>query len=111
MRCQQLLQLLQSEENKTMSEEALVDMLATHILSCPFCSQGIDRLSKDLLAVDVLTCDVSRSRFPAYYEATHPPCLSSTLSRREITEVAIHLGQCDNCAEEYGVLVKLWDEY
>ena len=110
MQCQQLLQLLQREENKTMPEEALFDTLAMHILSCPVCSQGIDRLSNALLTVDVLTCDTSRLRFPTYYEATHLPCLSGKLSHKEITEVAIHLGQCSSCAEEYGVLVELWDE-
>jgi hypothetical protein len=110
MQCQQLPQILQREENKTVSEEALFDTLAMHILSCPVCSQGIDRLSNALLTVDVLTCDTSRLRFPAYYEATHPPCLSGKLSHKEITEVAIHLRQCASCAEEYQVLVELWDE-
>ena len=105
MQCQQLLQFLQREENIMVLEEALYDTLATHILSCPLCSQGIDRLAN---AVDVFTCDTIHLRFPAYYEATHSSCLSGKLSSEEIEEVVVHLGQCASCAEEYQVLLDLW---
>jgi predicted anti-sigma-YlaC factor YlaD len=108
MGCSELLQLLKagrwdSEEDIISSSTSIV----AHIRSCSSCRRGIARLSEALIAKDMLTCDQCSSRFPAYYEATHPEYPLAALSDVEITEVALHLASCPSCSEVYDEFVRL----
>jgi hypothetical protein len=86
-----------------------LSMVATHIRTCPICSRGIDRLTADLLAErqDTLSCEQCRDRFPAYYEATRPEYPLTNMSDVEMAEVALHLGACDACKDQYQTFVLL----
>ncbi len=109
MKCSQLLTLLPTEDYEERWENETYQTLAKHIRTCELCNQGITKLSVAVIAEDMLSCDTCRSRLPMYYEARHSPFIPSSASDVDIVEVAIHLGQCANCAEEYHVLVELWD--
>ena len=110
MRCQNLYSLFSFKEYVDVWEEGTQQKIAAHICTCTSCSQGITQLSEAVMAEDVLTCDVCCASLPGYYEATRSAHLSGMLAEVEIVQIAIHLGSCVTCAEEYGVLVALWDE-
>ena len=109
MKCLKLLTLLPSEADRERWEKETYQKLASHICTCTVCSQGIVRLSKAMIAEDVLSCDECRAHLPAYYEAIFPVEPSSLLTNVDIVEVAIHLGGCVSCDEEYHVLKALWE--
>lgn len=107
MRCDTLLQLLKTNGWEQGNASAISSAIAAHIRSCPHCHRGIVQLSEALVARSVLTCDQCRPRFPMYYEATRPEYPLVEMSDVEITEVAVHLGGCASCFEEYEELVLL----
>ena len=109
MKCQELLTLLPTEDYGDSWEKETYQKIASHIRTCVLCGQGIAQLSKAVIAEDMLSCDACRVHFPMYHEATHPLCFPSPLADVDVVEVAIHLGQCTSCTEEYHVLVELWD--
>src|SRR6202165_1061825 len=76
-------------------------LISTHIHTCPTCARGLVQLSKALLAIDTLSCEQCRARFSNYYEATHPEYPLATMSEIEMAEVALHLGHCAACREQY----------
>jgi NMD protein affecting ribosome stability and mRNA decay len=104
MRCEELRLLLNIYEGE---DDMISDFIAAHIRSCQTCNKGIERLSKVLITNDELTCEQCRSRFPAYYEATRPDYPQVEMSNIELAEVALHLGQCASCKEQYEMLVFL----
>jgi predicted anti-sigma-YlaC factor YlaD len=84
-------------------------LIATHIRSCQICSHGIDRLAEKLLAdeKDELTCEQYRMRFPSYYEATRPEYPLAEMSDEEMASIALHLGSCAACRDQYEAFVLL----
>ena len=104
MRCEELRLLLKVYEGE---DDIVSDFIVAHIRSCQTCNQGIEYLSKVLITNDELTCDQCRSRFPAYYEATRPDYPLVEMSNIELAEVALHLGHCASCKEQYEMLVLL----
>ena len=109
MKCQELLALLPTANYRDSWDTEIYQRLANHIRTCVVCGQGVVRLSEAVVAVDVLSCEVCRAHFPGYYDATYSCYASSSLADVDVVEVAIHLGQCATCSEEYHVLVELWD--
>ena len=110
MKCQELCNILCVEEYVDVWEEGICQKIAAHICTCTFCYKGIMRLSEAVIAEDVLTCDTCRDSLPGYYEATHPAQETVLLADVDVVQIAIHLGYCVACAEEYNVLVALWEE-
>jgi predicted anti-sigma-YlaC factor YlaD len=108
MGCQELLQLLNTDQQIGGENGSARPGVAAHIRACPSCRRGILQLSSELIAGDVLSCEQCRARFPAYYEATHPEYRFIEMDEEEVREVVIHLGRCAECREEYEVLVELW---
>lgn len=106
MGCQELLRLMNTHTNWR-ENEAASNLIAAHIHSCPSCHHGIVRLSKALIADDLLSCEQCRSRFPAYYEATRPDHPLVEMPAADLAETALHLGHCTSCREQYEVLVLL----
>lgn len=104
MRCEELRLLLKIYEGK---DDMISDFIATHIRTCKTCNQGIEHLSKVLITNDELTCEQCRSKFPSYYEATRPDYPLVEMSNIELAEVALHLGNCASCKEQYEMLVLL----
>ncbi len=106
MGCDELRRVLRIYGNES---EIAFSLIATHIRSCPICSRGIERLTADLLAKkpDDLTCEQCRSRFPTYYEATRPEYPLTKMSDVEMTEMALHLGYCNTCRDQYEAFVLL----
>jgi hypothetical protein len=102
--CDELRQLLTiyGGENDIIS-----DFIVAHIRSCQTCNQGIELLSKVFITNDALTCEQCRLRFPSYYEATHLDYPLVEMSNIELAEVALHLGHCASCKEQYEMLVLL----
>ncbi len=109
MKCLDLLTLLTPEEYGERWKKETYQKLASHIRTCAVCKQGVVRLSEVVIAEDVLSCDVCRARLPDYYEAMFPVDTSSQVTNVDIVKVALHLGRCVSCAEEYSVLVNLWE--
>ena len=110
MKCQELFNILSVEEYVHVWEEGIRQKIAAHICACTLCCKGITRLSAAVIVEDVLTCDACRGSLPGYYEATHIVQLPITLAEVDVVQIAIHLGHCAACTEEYCVLVELWDE-
>ncbi|MBV8822970.1 MAG: hypothetical protein JO123_09290 [Ktedonobacteraceae bacterium] len=109
MGCDELLDLLNTRWAVVEEpSEATAASIAAHIRSCPSCHRRVVQLSETLVAKDVLTCNQCRTRFAAYYEATHPDHPLFTMPAIELVSVAIHLAHCVNCREEYKALVLLW---
>jgi hypothetical protein len=79
-------------------------LIAAHIRSCPVCARGITNLVKALILEDSLTCEECLARLPDYYEATHPAYALPGLPDAEMAEVALHLGRCVSCHEQYEIL-------
>ena len=104
MRCDELRRLLKIYEAE---RDIASDLIAAHIRSCQACNRGIELLSKVLITYDALTCEQCRARFPAYYEATRPDYRLVEMSNLELAEVALHLGNCASCKEQYELLVLL----
>lgn len=84
-------------------------LIATHIRSCPICSHGIERIAGDLLAdeKDEFSCEQYRARFPTYYEATRPEYPLAEMSDVEMASMALHLGSCAACKNQYESFVLL----
>jgi hypothetical protein len=104
MRCDELHHLfsIYAGENDILS-----DLIITHVRFCRTCNLGIEVLSKVLINNDALSCEECRSRFPSYYEATRPDYSLVEMSNIELAEVALHLGNCASCREQYEILVLL----
>jgi hypothetical protein len=85
------------------------DFIAAHIRSCLICSHGIQQIAEDLLAdeYDNLTCEQYRARFPTYYEATRPEYPLAEMSNEEMARIALHLGTCAACRDQYDSFVLL----
>lgn len=106
MRCDELYRLLNifwREEDRDIA----YSLISTHIHACPTCARGLVQLSKALIAIDNLSCERCRARFPNYYEATHPEYPLATMPEIEMAEVALHLGHCSACREQYAALVQI----
>ena len=84
-------------------------LIATHIRSCQICSHGIDRLAEELLTDgnDELSCEQFRMLFPSYYEATRPAYPLAEMSDKEMASIALHLGSCAACRDQYEAFVLL----
>ena len=106
MRCEELYRLL-NFYSRLEDQDIAFGLIATHIHTCPTCARGLTQLGKALIARDALTCEQCRARFPNYYEATHPEYPLATMSETAMAEVALHLGHCAACREQYTVLVQL----
>lgn len=104
MRCDELRHLLKIYGD---DDEIVSDFIVAHIRSCQTCNHGIELLSKELISYNELTCEECRARFPAYYEATRPDYPLVEMSNSEMAEVALHLGSCASCKEQYELLVLL----
>lgn len=109
MKCQEVLTLLPIEDYGESWEKETYQKLAHHVRTCEMCVQGIVQLARAIIAENVLSCGACRTHFPGYYEATHLLYISSSIADVDIVEVAIHLGQCPVCTEQYHMLVELWD--
>jgi hypothetical protein len=100
MRCDELYRLLNTfwreEERDTASS-----LISTHIQSCPTCARGLVQLSQTLLTLEDPGCEQCRAHFPTYYEATHPDYPLATMPEHEMAGVALHLGRCAACREQY----------
>ena len=104
MRCDELRHLLEIYAGE---DDIISDFIAVHIRSCQTCNHGIELLSKVIISNKELTCEECRARFPAYYEATRPDYPLVEMSNIELAEVALHLGHCAACKEQYELLVLL----
>ncbi len=110
MKCQELLDLLPTDGCMDVWEEIICQRIVMHIRSCSSCCHGLAQLSKAVVVEDVLSCDACHTYFLAYYEAMHAICMPFSLADVDVVRIAIHLGHCSACSEEYHVLVELWDE-
>jgi predicted anti-sigma-YlaC factor YlaD len=106
MRCDELYRLLNTyrlEEDRDIAS----NLIATHIHTCPTCARGLTRLAKSLIAIHDLDCEECRARFPRYYEATHPEYPLALMPASEMAAVALHLGHCTACREQYLALEQI----
>src|SRR5215472_9091204 len=106
MRCEELYRLLSIYWRQD-DRDIAFNLIPAHIHTCQSCARGLTLLTHALLSDDTLTCEQCRARFPAYYEATHPDHPLVSLSEVEMAEVAIHLGNCPACREQYKELERL----
>lgn len=106
MRCEELYRLLSIYWQQD-DRDIAYNLISAHISTCPSCAHGIPSLSEALLSDDTLTCEQCRARFPTYYEATHPDYPLVSMSHVEMAEVAIHLGNCSACRDQYRELERL----
>jgi len=106
MRCDELYQLL-TIYNRQSDRTLACQFIATHIRACLSCASGLTRLAQSLLSLDSMTCELCRARFPSYYEATHPNHPQVSMPDMAIAEVALHLGRCAACHQQYEALVEL----
>lgn len=104
MRCDELRHLLSVFWQES---DIVSDLIAAHIRSCQSCNRGIELLSQVLITNDSLTCEQCRTYFPSYYEATRPDYPLVEMSNMELAQVALHLGNCSSCKEQYEMLVML----
>jgi len=107
MKCDELLELLNTEGWEKGENPLLCSSIAFHIRSCANCVHGMIRLSTALLIADLLTCEQCRAYFPSYYEATRPDFPLTSLPDLVIAAIARHLASCSACNEEYEELVLL----
>lgn len=105
MRCDELYRLL-GIYWKDEDRDIAYSLISTHIHTCPACARGLIQLSKALIR-DNLTCEQCRARFPTYYEATHPDHPLATMSETALAEVALHLGHCAACHDQYVALEQI----
>ena len=106
MRCDELYHLLHvfwREEDR----DIVIGLIAAHIHSCPVCARGLVHLSRALLTIENADCEQCRTRFPTYYEATHPAYPLATMPESEMAEMALHLGRCAPCREQYLALEQI----
>ncbi len=106
MRCDELYRLLNifwREEDGDIAS----GLISTHIHSCPTCARGLVQLSRTLLPIEDPGCEQCRARFPTYYEATHPEYPLATMPAHEMAEVALHLGRCAACRDQYLALEQI----
>lgn len=87
------------------TNEDVSSLLAAHIRSCPSCHLGLAYSLCALATNDTLACEECRARFPDYYEATRPDYPLVEMSAVALIEVALHLGGCGACKEQYEALV------
>lgn len=106
MRCDELYRLLnifwREEDGDIVSS-----LISTHVHSCPTCARGLLKLSRRLLAMEDVSCEQCRARFPTYYEATHPEYALASMPEHELVEVALHLGRCSACRDQYQALEQI----
>lgn len=111
MRCDELYRLLnifwREEDGDIVS-----GLISTHIHSCPTCARGLVQLSRTVLPREDPGCEWCRAHFPAYYEAMHPLYPLATMPAHEMAEVALHLGRCTACRDQYLALeqISLYEE-
>ena len=86
---------------------SLVGIAAVHIRHCVRCRHGLVAIPRALRKVNALDCEGCRQRFPTYYEATHPDHRLVEMPDRELLEVALHLGSCPVCSEQWSALVQI----
>ena len=106
MRCDELYHLLTlfgREEDK----DIVWGLISTHVHSCPTCARGLVQLSRTLLTLEDPGCEWCRARFPVYYEATHPEYPLASMPEREVAEMALHLGRCAACRDQYLALERI----
>jgi hypothetical protein len=101
MRCDELRYLLKIYGGQ---DDLISDFIAAHIRSCRTCNHGIELLSNVLISYKELTCEECRERFPDYYEATHKDYPMVHMPSSEMAAVALHLGSCASCKEQYELL-------
>lgn len=106
MRCEELYHLL-TVFSREEDRDIVASLIAAHIHSCPTCARGLVRLSRTLLTMEEPGCEQCRARFPTYYEATHPQYPLATMPETEMAGVALHLGRCPTCREEYLALERI----
>ncbi len=109
MRCDELYRLLIIYKRQE-DAQIVYQLIATHIRSCSSCARGLSsptRSIASLLALDTLTCEQCRAHFPGYYEATHPDHPQVALPDVVIARVALHLGGCRDCHQQYEALAEL----
>jgi hypothetical protein len=101
MRCDELQQLM-TIYKRPKDKHIAYQLIATHVRSCPSCVHGVAVSSSQPL--EMLTCEQCRASFPAYYEATHPDYPQVKLPYTTIARVALHLGSCAACRQQYATL-------
>lgn len=106
MRCDELSYLSALFERRA-GRDILYQSIATHVRACPACARGLSQLAPSLPSLDSLPCEDCRARFPGYYEATHPDHPQVMLPDVAIAEVAIHLGHCHACHDQYEALLEV----
>jgi hypothetical protein len=109
MRCDELNRLLTIYRRQE-DAQIVYQLIATHIRCCPPCARGLrgpTESTPSLLAFDTLTCEQCRARFPGYYEATHPDHPQVALPDLVIAGMALHLGRCRDCHQQYEALAEL----
>ncbi len=104
MGCEELRRLWVSDWR---DDESMSCAIATHVRTCRNCHHGLVQLREALETEDALTCEQCRATFPTYYEATRPVFPLIEMTDKEMAQVALHLGQCVTCHEEYEVLLLL----
>jgi predicted anti-sigma-YlaC factor YlaD len=107
MCCIELLQLLKSLDADGNVSASPGSSIIAHIRACPLCRSGVVHLAQELPGRFLLSCEQCRARFPAYYELTRPEYPLVEMADAEIIAMILHLGQCDECREEYQELVLL----
>lgn len=106
MRCQQLLNLLNSADLVDTQDEN-TERIAAHLRTCPRCQPGIVRLSQALIANDMLSCEQCRDLLPTFYEATRPDYPLVKMPEHELKAVLIHLSHCIECQDDYRFLTEV----
>lgn len=105
MGCEELRRLLAAGTGETQVD---LEVAAAHLRGCPDCARGIDRLALELLSEGgALTCAGAQALFPGYYEATQQDVPLLSLTARERIMVALHLGGCASCREQFAVFCGL----
>lgn len=80
---------------------------AGHVSRCPRCRHGVISPPRPLPGVAPVDCMVCLERLPSYYEATHPMYPLVPMSDADLFAVALHLGGCPSCSEQWDALVLL----
>jgi predicted anti-sigma-YlaC factor YlaD len=106
MGCARLGRLLEAEAGGGLPN---LELVAAHLSACPECAMGIDRLAAVLLTGEdvVLTCERVIALFPAYYEVTQVPTPLMSLPAGQRVQVALHLGGCGACREQFAALCEV----
>lgn len=103
--CSVLLRLL--EEAAEIGADGQVGLVAGHVRRCPRCRHGVAPIPPLLQGSSEYDCTGCRERFPTYYEATHPDYPLVLMPDPDLLAVALHLGSCPACSEQWDALVLL----